>query len=51
MKTKVILYFILIWTALSSCTPTSLSPSSASEAHPFYGTGGEHSSGPDNDKD
>lgn len=53
MKTKLIyLSLAFIIGSLASCTPTPTTyESNDYKAPPIYGTGGEHSSEPDNEKD
>jgi hypothetical protein len=53
MKTKItLLGLVLLTSLLTSCTPDSLTvDSKAQKTSPIYGTGGEHSAEPDNDKD
>jgi len=52
MKTKPIYLSLALMGLLSSCTPTpTITESSDYDAPPIYGTGGEHSREPDNEKD
>ncbi|MBK5214559.1 MAG: hypothetical protein JJE55_12965 [Flavobacteriaceae bacterium] len=53
MKTKLIYLSLVCFIGLiASCTPTPLNnESNAHKAPTIYGTGGEHSAEPDNDKD
>lgn len=53
MKTKIILLCLVLYASLlTSCTPDAIiMDSKAPKASPIYGTGGEHSAEPDNDKD
>ncbi len=53
MKTKLIYLSLIIFIGIqSSCTPTPINnESNTYHAPPIYGTSGEHSAEPDNDKD
>ncbi len=53
MKTKITFLGLVLLTSLfTSCTPDLLTVDSKSQkTPPIYGTGGEHSAEPDNEKD
>lgn len=53
MKTKItLLCLVLCASLLTSCTPDAINMDSETlKAPPIYGTGGEHSAEPDNEKD
>ena len=53
MKTKISFLCVLLFTGLlTSCTPNALMGDNQAQENPvIYGTGGEHSAGPDNEKD
>ena len=53
MKTKITLLGLVLFTSLlTSCTPNALLTDANTQKSPtVYGTGGEHSAEPDNDKD
>ncbi|MCB0465557.1 MAG: hypothetical protein KDC78_07765 [Aequorivita sp.] len=53
MKTKIIFTGLVLFASLfTNCTPNALTAEDNAQQHPtIYGTGGEHSAEPDNDKD
>jgi hypothetical protein len=52
MKTIKIFLLVILMGGLASCTPNTLKTEKKAQNIPsIYGTGGEHSTGPDNVKD